>query len=474
MAPSLNDLRRTYYNATAGQALSDAEYAWLSNAPNGAITRRGLRSRDIPAVNLDFVGLEGLTFKSANTIVTGGRLATSAGTIFAGFPTSDNPQSMRVSSIIKCTKGTASSYTKIGWSVGTAGVLPSVEVFYGVGYIQGVGLAIVLDTLPNTPLVRTVLLADASMTDGTEYFCTLDYDSSVSGGTLTAKVLNLDGTSVTGAPAPNPFTLAVGTFPPNNFTIETNVVAGAIRAVRLVRNRVGAFLSPAGPTWAHHDDGTTVGQKMLIRVPAQPMTPPAIVFHLGGGTSIALDLATDTLINLCAVALENAGFIVISHDQHTGQFGNNTAMADMNALYTKISNLYGIAPKVFIWAISMGGILGARAAAGQANFPVQALYGMDPLFDLANPSTIASIATTWPAGYIGSNPVAIPATAYGSTKMYLSASAADVVVPKVSNTDVMASKLGSNVTVKTTTLGHNDASHFVPFEISSFFLNNLE
>lgn len=434
----------------------------------------------------DFTSLDQWT-ANANATVVGGRFASTVGGTDADavFGIYGPPKSARFTFVVKATKSTAGSKSVVGFHVGaTPGVVPTgSEGLITFGYLQGTGLVIMKDNIGTT----VTLLADASITDGTEYVFSVLFDNSQGvspTGNCNVRVTLLDGTYVTntGVAARQDF------FPFTNVLVRSNVAAGAIRALNYKGSALGQQTRYGRGAQQYlvdpHASGS--GIQFLYRVGPRPIMPPrlVIVCHGHGGTATETG-QTSTTYRPTWEAMEKAGFVVAFHDMHYDQWGANLAMTDLSNLYADFVGLYGIDPSVFLFGISMGAGASATAIL-KGLFPVRAAYMVDGVFDLTWANAQPSFTDILSPAYGGSlaalnanDPMQAPASAYGSVPFYISASAADTLVSKTANSDAFVTKLNTRsgvpaTTTRTTTLNHLDVSHFVPTNAPiNFFLANL-
>jgi hypothetical protein len=227
------------------------------------------------------------------------------------------------------------------------------------------------------------------------------------------------------------------------------------------------------------DDGTTErldinGQRGLLMMPAK-QNGHAIVYHHGAGEDETAPTA-DALKAELVRSLLDAGFVIASCAAHGDNWGNQPSLADYSLLINKL----GAYEKVVHWSQSMGGLSGLEVVA--SGMRCDGWFGIYPacdvlaMFDLnmfapaileayavTSREQLAEVATT--------DPVKQRADQFAGVRMRFYASAADTVVPKSPNTDVMAALVAPAVPEADVVLcagNHADPSHFQPADVLAF------
>lgn len=423
--------------------------------------------------------IDGMVTDGDATTASGWYGAASGGTMAESvIPLYGNPASLKFSFVVKVTKGTASSESRVGLHInGTVGTVPSSGHYtFTVGYKQGVGLCFVRDNVgPDV-----VILADSSLTDGQQYRINCVYDKVASGAEGTYTRLTVRAASLADARAAALASTTVNhlTFTPiTNLVVKSNVAAGGIRDLQVVSPMLAGL---AMPTTATHYSVTvdSDAQQAYWMVPAKPSNPTRLVVlcHGAGGTPANLDSDVPVGIRDFSEGLSRAGFAVIYHGLHGDNWGNASALADIVEIFEMVRDNYDERVRLYMAGISMGA-LAATLSALNADLPVRAVYTIDGVFDLeqmfGQPSYTAGIAAAHPSGQTSrdaANPMLMSGSLWSGVPFRMVASASDTAVSKTLHADAWAAKSGITSSTLTVTGIHIASSHFLPVDAANFFL----
>ena len=226
-------------------------------------------------------------------------------------------------------------------------------------------------------------------------------------------------------------------------------------------------------------DGTTErldinGQRGLLMVPTR-RNGHAIVYHHGAGeneTALTAEALKAELVH----ALLGAGFALASCAAHGDNWGNQPSLSDYSLLVNKLGDY----EKIIHYSQSMGGLSGLEAVA--SGMRCDGWFGIYPACDVLAMFDLNTFAPAILAAYqvstreqlveaVTVDPVKQRPEQFSGVRMRFYASAADKLVPKVSNTDAMAALVAPAVPeadVVPCVGDHADPSHFQPADVLAF------
>jgi hypothetical protein len=238
---------------------------------------------------------------------------------------------------------------------------------------------------------------------------------------------------------------------------------------------------------------TITGQNIMVLVPSAASsnpyssgTPTKVILYAHGSGENQTALLSDSLKLGCVQALLDAGYILAGSNANGNSWGNQAGTDAYRALERYVRANYNVRPEgVGIWSQSMGGLTGLNALA-QGKFPVVGWLGTYPACNLAD---IYSIGTydgaidtafgitgggiyTYGNQTYGNDPALMKGFSWKHTPMRFYASSGDLVVPKATNSDVLAALVAGccrESVVVACTGNHGHTSHFVPSEYVDFF-----
>ena len=190
-------------------------------------TRAG-RDRRATAARFDASTMTLARLISSGLTLSGGVISASVGGTdgVACLPIFTPAKNFRASARITATKATASSKSNLGFTVAPAGTLPNgSEWGFGVGYLQGTGLVLFRENFGS----NTTILADASITDGTQYDVSVFVETTMSTAGGAYGSINYRIRTTAGVDLYQGATTFSAPFAPGSITLRTNVAAGADR-----------------------------------------------------------------------------------------------------------------------------------------------------------------------------------------------------------------------------------------------------
>lgn len=412
--------------------------------------------------DLNTDGLSALT--STGLTTAGGAIAaTVAGTNGdAIFPIWGTRKEWRAGFRVVCTKATASSRSTVGFTVSTAGTLPTSGNFtFTAGYKAGTGICFVRDNVG----ADVAIVADASITDGDLYDVGLWLDKALNtrGNTnaaLYARVRKVsDGTETRSSTGFN-----ASTFPVGNVLIRTNVAAGAITNLEIANHPLAEVGAPAVGVPPYTTSGSA--ETALLHLPASPNGALVLALHGHGGSPDETGW-TSTTYRPTWNALAAAGFTVAVPFMGGDLWGNTIAQAHLVDLYTQLIERYDLDPTVYIWGNSMGGGAAATLISNRP-FPIRAAYLAQPAVDYvslySNPSFTATMTAAYPTTTLrdASAPLLRAGSTYAGVPLMIAASTGDTSITKTTNADALAALAGAHTEVVQVAAAnnHNDPSHF--------------
>lgn len=227
-------------------------------------------------------------------------------------------------------------------------------------------------------------------------------------------------------------------------------------------------------------------QTFAIRVPksydSRLANPLVLYFH--GSTDNAQTPFKYASLRPVTQALLDAGYIVASSDGHGNNWGNQDSLDDTYTLYKYVRDHYSIGP-VLILSQSMGGLGGLSTILAQDVPGIVGWAGIYPccnlraLYDGGSLTTpikqaygIASNGSDYDSKTAGYDPALYLGNKFRGVGMRFYASPGDTLVPKATNSDLIARKvaryaLESEVVVCSG--DHGDPSHFQPSDVLAFF-----
>lgn len=181
-------------------------------------------------------------------------------------------------------------------------------------------------------------------------------------------------------------------------------------------------------------------------------------------------------------ALQDAGYFVASAWAGGNNWGNRIGVAAYAELYRHMVATYDITRTV-VWAQSMGGLT-ALTAIASGEIPAKGWLGIYPSCNLADAYDIDHFLFNirdafgfqtdgeYPTRTAGYDPVLHAAGAYNGVRFRFLASPDDTVVPKSTNTDVMAAHIAAVTPehdIVVCSGAHGDPSHFDLADTLAFF-----
>lgn len=211
-----------------------------------------------------------------------------------------------------------------------------------------------------------------------------------------------------------------------------------------------------------------------------------VSFHGSGGSQNTIN-GTNT--NTVRDALLDAGYLILSPNLHGNSWSNEQSMTDVAALVGWARNIWSV-PRLFIFAQSMGGGIGALALARQVVTPVVAAAFLAPAVslstayakggltatDINTAYSLASDGSDYAAKTAGHDALARPASDYAGRWIRVYASASDATTNKAANADAFQAKVSPVAGVfeaVTVTGAHLSADHYKPAQIVDFYARAL-
>ena len=214
---------------------------------------------------------------------------------------------------------------------------------------------------------------------------------------------------------------------------------------------------------------------------------PWIVYNHGFGQTIS-SITADPPQNFFVQALATSGFVVIASEyRNLGCWGNMECAEDVANLQGLWRSKLNLAPKPFVIAESMGGIVTWDAISHGTLKPLAAV-GIYPVCNLAAmysnrvfaPSIQAAYGFTSSAGYsaatTGFDPLLTPPIIFVRIPIQIWASYSDRIVLRSQNEDPFADAInaaGGSATIHTSQGDHGDPSNFDAPAVISFFSSQM-
>lgn len=178
------------------------------------------------------------------------------------------------------------------------------------------------------------------------------------------------------------------------------------------------------------------------------------------------------------------GWLVISAYAHGNAWANDTALADYARIPTWVGQTWTIA-HLLLHGQSMGALTMANFYSRRLARKIRGMVGIDGAYNLAQaysqsayrPSIraaygIASDGSDYAAKTAGHDATLLPPATFTGRRLFVSASPADVAIPKVSHSDVFVAMLGTepaDLEVVEGTGGHVTSPNYFPSAAHAFF-----